>query len=76
MSDIKTAIKIYKVRFREYTNSSQNVVSTGESANDPYLYVNKDDGCLLIREDEFEFYRKYGKGFEKAEFVGIKLELS
>ena len=43
MSDIKTAIKIYKVRFREYTNSSQNVVSTGESANDPYLYVNKDD---------------------------------
>jgi hypothetical protein len=58
-------VKIYSVLFREYTNGLRDTVHSEEFNK----YLETRD--LLIREHEFDYYKKFGGGFEALTFVGF-----
>ena len=57
--------KIYVIEFCEYTNYSNDTVYSEELHK--YIGV---VSPFLIREDEFEYYSKFGKGIRKMTLVG------
>ena len=59
-------VKIYSVEFLQYTNCMSDTVWNEET--DEYIDVGKEP--FLIREDEIEKYRGYGKGIKRMVFVG------
>ena len=59
-------VKIYKVEFIQYTNCMHDTV-WNEELNE-YIDVGKEP--FLIREDEIDKYRGYGKGIKTMVFVG------
>ena len=66
------ATKIYSITFNQYTNCLNNTVSDGNKEIGKTEYVHCDsDGSLLIREDEFDFYQKYGQGIKSMNYIGI-----
>jgi len=56
-------VKIYKVTFLEYSDTTYSTVTDGKN-----YYDAKD---LLITEDQIQEYKKYGNGFDKLEYVGM-----
>lgn len=68
------ATKIYAIRFNRYTNALRDTVSDGGDIGKTE-YIHCDEcGCLLIREDEFDYYRKFGGGIKEMSYVGIMYE--
>ena len=64
---IKKLVKLYSVEFIEYTDVTHTAV-----INDEWKYLNVDgpDRKLVIREDEFDFYKQFGEGFRSLNYVG------
>lgn len=60
--------KIYEIEFMEYTNCMKDTVWSNNIQDCKYLNIGKEP--FLIKESEFEKYRKYGKGFRVIRFVG------
>ena len=63
----KMEVKIYSVKFIEYTNASNTTVSDDVGR---YITIPNPNEPLLIREDEIPFYSKFGKGIRELQFVG------
>lgn len=69
-------VKMYAVEFINYTNCLKNCVSTYDDSKSyeeqikdvKYLDIGSDP--LIIAENEFEEYSKYGGGFKSLTFVG------
>lgn len=65
---MKKLIKLYSVEFIEYTNA---VYDTVANEDGQYLDVKVENGGgFIIREDEIDFYKQFGKGFRSLNYVG------
>lgn len=61
--------KVYEVEFMRYTNCMKDTVSDGgEIGNTKFINVGKEP--FLIKESEFDHYKKFGGGFRIIRFVG------
>lgn len=61
--------KIYEVEFINYTTEGKYAVKGfDEHGNQKNVHVGEEP--FLIRESEFEKYRKWGNGFRVIRFVG------
>lgn len=66
-------VKVYSVTFVQYTNCMRDTVWNEE--DDEYLKVGRDP--FLVREDELDYYKKFGDGFETIRLVGyMAIDLS
>lgn len=73
--DINKISNLYRVTFREYTNCLHNTVSTNEKEIGKSEYVECDkDGSLIIRESEFDFYKRFGNGIATMTYLGFIYE--
>lgn len=63
-------VKLYNVEFIEYTNRENQHVSTG----DTYGSIKAPKGKFIVKEEDLDKLRDYGKGISKAEFVGYLYE--
>ena len=67
--------KLYRITFNEYTNALKNTVSNGEKEIGKTEYIECDsDGSLIIRESEFDIYRKFGGGIQTMVYAGFMYE--
>lgn len=65
---IKKLVKLYSVEFIEYTNATYDTVTNKDGQ---YLDVKVENGGdFIIREDEIDFYKPFGKGFRSLNYVG------
>lgn len=74
-------IKMYKVSFNEYYHMLceekgytriQYKPEEQDVSEDPKLLVIPE--VFIIREDEFDKYKDFGRGFYKLEYIGTMLE--
>ena len=61
-------VAIYRASFNSYTDLRK-TIACYKDGNRCYETVEK-DGTLLITEHELDFYKNFGNGFNKLEFVG------
>lgn len=65
---MKKLVKLYSVEFIEYTNATYDTVTNKDGQ---YLDVKVENGGgFIIREDEIDFYKQFGKGFRSLNYVG------
>ena len=62
--------KIYEVEFMQYTNCMNDTVSDGETEIGKVKYIDVGREPFLIRESDFDKYKKFGNGFRIVRFVG------
>lgn len=61
-------VAIYRATFNSYTELK---ISVACYKDDDIRYETVDkDGSILITEHELDFYKNFGNGFNKLEFVG------
>jgi len=57
-------MKIFKVTFIEYKNINKTVITNGvREAYTP-------NGELLVKEEDLEYWMKFGGGFNTLQFIG------
>ena len=69
MANIKVD-KIYLIDFIEYTDCLKDTVSDGNDILGEIDYISLGKQSVLIREKDFDKFKKYGGGFKSAVFVG------
>ena len=69
------AKKLYKIYFNRYTNAYPgDTVSHNDGG---MLYVQCDeDGSLIIKEDEFFYYKQFGGGIKSMTYIGLFYEIT
>ena len=62
--------KVYEVEFMKYTNCMNDTVcdNNEELGKEKYIHVGREP--FLIKESEFDKYKKFGNGFRIVRFVG------
>ena len=63
-------VKLYNVEFIEYTNRENQYVSNGI----PMDLIEAPKGKFIVKEEDLDKLRGYGKGISKAEFIGYLYE--
>jgi hypothetical protein len=66
--------KIYAATFIQYTNCMHDTVATNSESIKDEKYLDVTDGPILIREEDIEFYKQFGNGFDTLKFVGYLVE--
>lgn len=67
--------KIYEIEFMSYTNCMKDTVGNMADEIKDTKYINVGKEPFLIKESDFEKYRKFGNGFRIVRFVG-NMEMS
>ena len=62
--------KVYEVEFMQYTNCMRDTVCDDSKNLGDQKYINVGKEAFLIKESDFEKYRRYGNGFRVVKFVG------
>ena len=64
--------RIYLVTFNKYTDFSNRTVARYYTVNgvEKSEYISIPESGLLIRERDFDAYRKFGNGFKTLQIVG------
>lgn len=66
--------KLYKIYFNRYTNAYPG--DTVSHNNDDMVFLQCDeDGSLIIKEDEFFYYKQFGGGIKSMTYIGIFYEI-
>lgn len=61
-------MRVYAVKFMEYTNCTEDTVSNKKGIDSEYLKVGKEP--YLIIESDIEKIKHYGGGIRSLQFVG------
>ncbi|MBQ3423376.1 MAG: hypothetical protein IJH34_17355 [Romboutsia sp.] len=68
------AKKLYKIYFNTYTNAYPG--DTVRHNDDDMVFLHCDeDGSLIIKEDEFFYYRHFGDGIKSMNYIGLFYEI-
>ena len=67
-------VKVYKVKFLNYTNCMEDTVSKNDEDMCFIDIPQESRPYILLREDQLELYRIYGNGYESIEYVGNMIE--
>ena len=68
------AKKLYKIYFNTYTNAYSG--DTVRHHDDDMVFLHCDeDGSLIIKEDEFFYYRHFGDGIKSMNYIGLFYEI-
>lgn len=62
--------KVYEVEFMQYTNCMKDTVCNNAENFKDLKHINVGKEPFLIKESDFEKYKKFGNGFRVVRFVG------
>ena len=67
-------VKMYKVKFLNYTNGMENAVSD-DSRNMDYIDIPKETKpYIILKESQLEKYKRYGNGYASVEYIGSTID--
>ena len=64
-------VKVYEVKFMQYTNCMKDTV--WDEKEDEYMNLPEKE-TILVPEYELDKFRKFGDGFESTKFVGYMID--
>ena len=66
--------KLYKIYFNTYTNTYPGDTVRYNDEDMVFLQCDE-DGSLIIKEDEFDYYRQFGNGIKSMNYIGLFYEI-
>ena len=66
-------VKVYSVKFIQYTNCSNDTISSNNKENTKYIKVNErgfENVPFLIKENDIDKYKDFGGGIKELIFAG------
>lgn len=66
--------KLYKIYFNTYTNAYPGDTVRHNDEDMVFLQCDE-DGSLIIKEDEFDYYRQFGNGIKSMNYIGLFYEI-
>lgn len=66
-------VKVYSVKFIQYTNCSNDTISSNNKENTKYIKINErgfENVPFLIKENDIDKYKDFGGGIKELIFAG------